>query len=569
MNQQKYFIYARKSTDVEDKQVLSIEAQITELRKYAKDNQLTIADTIIEKKSAKVPGRPKFGSMLGRIEAGEASGIVAWHPDRLARNSVDGGQIVYLLDQTRLMSLKFPTFWFENTSQGKFMLSIAFGQSKYYIDNLAENTKRGLRQKIRRGEFPGLAPIGYINDVRVHIIVVDKRRAPLVRQVFELYERGDKRLVDIADFLASKGIKTSGGLPLKKDQIKKILTNPIYYGHFRYAGEVYEGKHTPIITKKLFDTVQATLERRGQKRKGANAPQVLCGLLSCGACNMAITAEKKVKRQKNGNTHEYVYYRCTRKSKAIKCTEPAITEPDLRTQLSDILQGYALPSEWADELRQMLDEDEQKAEQATGVFIADAQTKVSNLRSKLQRLLDGYLDQDIDQPTYRTKQAELMSEKKSLEEQIGTLTLASSSWIEPMREWLKTAVSLKKIAQNAELVAIKQAFSKIEGLNLFLSNKKARLLPHPEAHSPQENLWLALRAAKEKAARLGDNSEKSLLMAERGGFEPPKTYGLTAFRERPVQPLLHLSMQLPYFTSIPQEFPEAMTCFINSYMKYI
>ncbi len=484
MNQQKYFIYARKSTDVEDKQVLSIEAQITELRKYAKDNQLTIADTIIEKKSAKVPGRPKFGSMLGRIEAGEASGIVAWHPDRLARNSVDGGQIVYLLDQTRLMSLKFPTFWFENTSQGKFMLSIAFGQSKYYIDNLAENTKRGLRQKIRRGEFPGLAPIGYINDVRVHIIVVDKRRAPLVRQVFELYERGDKRLVDIADFLASKGIKTSGGLPLKKDQIKKILTNPIYYGHFRYAGEVYEGKHTPIITKKLFDTVQATLERRGQKRKGANAPQVLCGLLSCGACNMAITAEKKVKRQKNGNTHEYVYYRCTRKSKAIKCTEPAITEPDLRTQLSDILQGYALPSEWADELRQMLDEDEQKAEQATGVFIADAQTKVSNLRSKLQRLLDGYLDQDIDQPTYRTKQAELMSEKKSLEEQIGTLTLASSSWIEPMREWLKTAVSLKKIAQNAELVAIKQAFSKIEGLNLFLSNKKARLLPHPEAHSP-------------------------------------------------------------------------------------
>ncbi len=216
MNQQKYFIYARKSTDVEDKQVLSIEAQITELRKYAKDNQLTIADTIIEKKSAKVPGRPKFGSMLGRIEAGEASGIVAWHPDRLARNSVDGGQIVYLLDQTRLMSLKFPTFWFENTSQGKFMLSIAFGQSKYYIDNLAENTKRGLRQKIRRGEFPGLAPIGYINDVRVHIIVVDKRRAPLVRQVFELYERGDKRLVDIADFLASKGIKTSGGLPLKK-----------------------------------------------------------------------------------------------------------------------------------------------------------------------------------------------------------------------------------------------------------------------------------------------------------------------------------------------------------------
>lgn len=127
---EKYFLYARKSTDVEDKQVLSIEAQVTELRKFATDNSIQIIDTIIEKRTAKTPGRPKFGGMLARIEAGEASGILAWHPDRLARNSIDGGQIVYLLDQTRLISLKFPTFWFENTSQGKFMLSIAFGQSK-------------------------------------------------------------------------------------------------------------------------------------------------------------------------------------------------------------------------------------------------------------------------------------------------------------------------------------------------------------------------------------------------------------------------------------------------------
>jgi DNA invertase Pin-like site-specific DNA recombinase len=402
-SQQKYFIYARKSTDVEDKQVLSIEAQITELRKYAKDNDLFVADTIIEKKSAKTPGRPKFGSMLARIEANEASGIIAWHPDRLARNSVDGGQIVYLLDQTHLTNLKFPTFWFENTSQGKFMLSIAFGQSKYYIDNLAENTKRGLRQKIRRGEFPGLAPVGYINDVRVHIIVVDKRRAPLVAQAFKLYSVGDKRLVDIADFLASKGIKTSGGLPLKKDQIKKMLTNPIYYGHFRYAGEVYEGKHTPIITKKLFDRVQAILEQRGHRRKGANAPQPLCGLLACGACNMAITAEKKTKHQKNGNVHGYIYYRCTRKSKAVVCKEPTITECDLVAQLSDILQGYTLPSDWAQELETMLADDERKAEQSSGVFIADAQTRISNLRDKLQRLLDSYLDQDIERETYHKK----------------------------------------------------------------------------------------------------------------------------------------------------------------------
>ena len=146
---------------------------------------------------------------------------------------------------------------------------------------------------------------------------------------------------------------------------------------------------------------------------------------------MAITAEKKIKHQKNGNIHEYTYYRCTRKSKIMKCTEPAVTEPQLVAQLSDILQGYALPSAWANTLNKMLNEDEKTAERTTGAFIAQAQDNVRNLQGKLQRLLDGYLDQDIDQPTYKAKQAELMSEKKSLDEQIGKLTLAANAWVEP------------------------------------------------------------------------------------------------------------------------------------------
>jgi len=110
MNTTKFFIYARKSTDVEDKQVRSIEDQITELRAFAKQEGLNVIDTFIEKQSAKIPGRPIFGEMLKRIEKGEAAGILAWHPDRLARNSVDGGRIIYLLDCGRITALKFPQF---------------------------------------------------------------------------------------------------------------------------------------------------------------------------------------------------------------------------------------------------------------------------------------------------------------------------------------------------------------------------------------------------------------------------------------------------------------------------
>src|ERR1700733_5030027 len=179
-----YFLYARKSTDVEDKQALSIDAQLSELREFAVRENLPIVAELIEKQSAKSPGRPIFNDMISRIEAGEATGILAWHPDRLARNSIDGGRIIYLLDTDTILSLKFPTFRFEPDPQGKFMLSIMFGQSKYYVDSLSENTKRGLREKIRRGEFPGLAPFGYLNDYRTKRIMLDRERAPLVKQAF-------------------------------------------------------------------------------------------------------------------------------------------------------------------------------------------------------------------------------------------------------------------------------------------------------------------------------------------------------------------------------------------------
>ena len=148
----KFFLYARKSTDVEDKQIRSIEDQIAELRAFAKQENLNIVEIFIEKQSAKIPGRPIFGEMLKRIEDGEANGILAWHADRLARNSVDGGRIIYLLDTGRLAFLKFPTLWFENTPQGKFMLfiHIFIGQSKYLKSQGISNLR--LASRAVRGE---------------------------------------------------------------------------------------------------------------------------------------------------------------------------------------------------------------------------------------------------------------------------------------------------------------------------------------------------------------------------------------------------------------------------------
>src|ERR1035437_1524338 len=201
-NKLRFFLYARKSTDVEDKQVLSIDAQINELREFAAREGIKIVAELIEKQSAKSPGRPVFDAMLERLEAGEADGILAWHPDRLARNSVDGGRIIYMLDTNKIKTLKFPRSWFENTPQGKLMLHNDFGFSKYYVDSLSENTKRGLREKVRRGEYPGIAPLGYLNDYRTKRLIVDRERAPLVREAFERYATGARTLDVLRLFFA-------------------------------------------------------------------------------------------------------------------------------------------------------------------------------------------------------------------------------------------------------------------------------------------------------------------------------------------------------------------------------
>ncbi len=181
----KYFLYARKSTDSEERQIKSIGDQIAELKEFATIQKIEIVASFTEAKTAKKPGRIVFNQMIERMEKGEAQGILAWHPDRLARNSIDGGKIIYLLDTGKILDLKFPTFWFDSTPQGKFMLNIAFGQSKYYVDNLSENIRRGIRQKLKNGLWPSFAPIGYINNRRTKGIDINPIEALIIKKAFE------------------------------------------------------------------------------------------------------------------------------------------------------------------------------------------------------------------------------------------------------------------------------------------------------------------------------------------------------------------------------------------------
>ena len=244
----KFFIYTRKSTDTEDRQVRSISDQLAELKELAAKEQIEVVDIFVEKQTAKAPGRPVFNEMLLRIEANEANGILAWHPDRLARNSVDGGKIIYLLDTGKITDLKFPTFWCDPTPQGKFMLSIAFSQSKYYVDNLSENIKRGHRNKVKNGIWPQMAPLGYMN-VKNGGITPHPDFAPLVRKTFEAYATGNFTLRQVRDRFNELGLKGKSDGELAVSNYQKLLKNPIYTGLMRYNGEIHEGSTNRLLQR--------------------------------------------------------------------------------------------------------------------------------------------------------------------------------------------------------------------------------------------------------------------------------------------------------------------------------
>ncbi|MEK7642824.1 MAG: recombinase family protein, partial [Patescibacteria group bacterium] len=463
----KYFLYARKSTDVEDKQVMSIEAQLSELRLLAKNESLEIADEFVEKRTAKMPGRPVFNEMILRIGKEEAQGVICWKLDRLARNPVDGGQISWMLQQGIVQHIRTHD---KNhySSDNVLMMSVEFGMANQFIRDLSANTKRGLRAKVKRGEFPSTAPVGYLNDSRRKTIVIDRKKSTIIKEAFELYAKGSSCYENISKFLYERNVRSWYGNMLHKDCIKNILSNPFYYGHFRYGGEIHEGKHTPIIEKKLFDKVQKVMTERGHQIRAVIEPKAFCGLIRCGTCGMMITAEDKVKICKNGNVHKYIYYHCTYKSKTIKCDESCVREEILTKQLNTTLSNYAMPSPWAKEFEVCMKKDESEATHESKVIIESLRDNVFSISEKIQRLLDVYLAQDIDRETYLKERAKLFSEKKSFEEKISELERDATSWLEPMQEWLNTASSLDEIAKRNDLPSKKSSLQKIFGSNLIL-----------------------------------------------------------------------------------------------------
>ncbi|OHA46782.1 MAG: hypothetical protein A2541_01200 [Candidatus Taylorbacteria bacterium RIFOXYD2_FULL_36_9] len=339
----KYCLYARKSTESEERQILSIDSQVKEMLQIAEREGLEIVDIRRESHSAKDSGqRPVFQEIIRDIRSGRYTGIMTWAPDRLSRNAGDLGSLVDLIDQKLLLEIKTYGQVFKNSPSDKFLLMILCSQAKLENDNKSVNVKRGLRTRCEMGLWPAPAPTGYLNEKRIDRkghVMVDPERGPIIRQMFEkvAYEKwSGRKIYHWLKFDMNLRSATSNK-PLTLSNIYRLLQTSFFYGSFEYpmgSGNWYTGKHEPLITRELFEKAREQLVRSEIKHE--NKQFAFSRRITCDLCGSGIIADEKWKKLANGGMAHYIYYGCNR-SKDIKCKCGYMREEEIIKQLVEII----------------------------------------------------------------------------------------------------------------------------------------------------------------------------------------------------------------------------------------
>ncbi len=426
----KVFVYCRKSSEQEDRQVLSLDSQECELMKVVESNNLSVLHIYKESGSAHVIGRKDFNEMITRIENGEAQGIVVWDESRIARNSLDGGKIIYMMDLGQITEIYKPGKVYKNTPDDKSWMSMVFMMSKKESDDKGVNAKRGMTDKAKKGWMPSAAPLGYKNTPILKKdykeIVIDEEKFPLVRRLFDEILSG-KQACQVYKKASEKWKLTSQlGTVFSKSTFYNLLTKPFYYGEFEWpknSGNWYKGRHTPMITRDEFDRVQKALGKKGKPIAHTQTFD-LTGLFRCSKCGSAITATKKVKYYATtGNTVSYTYYHCTKKNKKIKCDAKPLTEKDLVKQIDNLLLLVKQDEEfivWAKKWISVVHQYQSSFHEET---LKSQQKALEATENRLNKLLDMRLNDLLDDNAYNEKKKELEQNKRDIKDKLADIDL--------------------------------------------------------------------------------------------------------------------------------------------------
>lgn len=441
----KYFLYSRKSTESEDRQVLSIESQINALQEVVKRENLDVVEICTESKSAKKPGREVFNKMMNRIKAGEAQGILCWKLDRLARNPIDGGEIIWLIQQKVIQHIKTPERDYL-PEDNVIMMSVEFGMANQFILDLSKNVKRGIKARAEKGWYPSKVPLGYLNDKLEKTIIIDKERFDLVRKIWDLMLTGAYTPPKILNIVNDEwGFKTrrykrEGDKSLSRSGIYTVLTNIFYTGMFKYGGVYYKGKHKPMITMEEFDKVQFLLGRKGKPRPKTHQ-FAYTGMIRCEECGCLYTAESHKKVIKStGEIKEYTYYHCTRRKKDIDCSQrKSTTEEDLEKQIETEISKITILPEFRDWALEYLNSKNDKEITDRQKIYKNQQKTLNQTQNELDELTRMRYRKMIDDEFYEKEKSSLQEKIFKLKEKLRQTEDRAEKWLELTEKTFKFA----------------------------------------------------------------------------------------------------------------------------------
>lgn len=435
----KYVLYCRKSSESDERQIQSLPDQISTLVNFISHQGFQIVgQPLQESKSAKIPGRPVFDRLIDMVENGDANGIVLLNPSRLSRNTVDTGRIIYLMDQGKLQEVVTPYQTFKNNPNDKFMLNLLCTQAKLENDNKSVNVRESLKLKAERGVFPGKARPGYKNnheklqglrDISAHPVYF-----PLMRKLFDLALTGNYSVERLVKEAADLGIRSSkSGKPIVKSWMHRLLRDPFYTGKFIYCGKLYQGQHPAILTDEEFNLLQDIVEGRA-KGKPHKHDSALNGMIKCGECRYCVTVETHTKHYKNGKSQEFSYYRCTKKNRDNKCSQPYLASDKLEGQFSSELEQLELMPEFAalafealEEVKETENAVSKNGHEANQKALDGVCKRINNLVSlKISPdNTDGSLLSDAE---FADRKRALLLEKEQITKQLAQSDPANSEW---------------------------------------------------------------------------------------------------------------------------------------------
>ena len=511
----KHFIYCRKSSEDDDRQALSIPAQLSELETIAKANNLSVVDVLTETKTAKEPGREVFNEMLRRIQKGEANSILTWKLDRLARNFDDGGPLIGMLQRGQIQEIRTIEKMY---LPGDNVLTIAveFGMANQYVRDLSLNIRRGIREKVRRGISSAKAPLGYFNHPKLRTIEPHPKIFPKLKAIFEEFAKGDQCLADVQRALTRAGlVGQRSQKPLKFSTIGDLLRNPFYYGAFVHKGEVHQGIHQPMISKKMFDEIQMILLDIGKPENGSRKQKgfLFLDFATCSSCGYAITGERHIKR----SGLKFHYYRCTHKNKNHPCDDRTYTRQEtFEAEVKRNATLLTLPDEWKEKFLARVDNWSEELQDRKQIEIETLKEKLAELKSKLQRVNNAFAEGSLDVDEFKEIKNPLVPQKMEMEQNLTALQTSRADRLEPLREWILEANTVNQMVADENWLKMK-SFLKKTGSNRLLHAQTLRVL--------FKKHWNRL-AETNLAVRGGASfSEQTSLWWRRGELNPcPRRY---------------------------------------------